>query len=150
MSEQATEIPGVELGDRLIRREVRQDPRMAVFIANVEVDGIKQPTLIVGRRTGGQGRSYMIPLNVAWQYNEPEMLPEKLEKAALVLFGPGFSRGEATTVMDVILHFLPELFSFAPDAEKQRLDAGLQRILTQHQVTIEDSAGRLILDASGA
>ena len=146
----ATEIPGVELGDRIIRRPVRQDPRMAVFIANVCVDGTgsrREPTLIVGRQTLGVGRSFMVPLSSAWMYNERSMVDEKAALAAALLFGQNPSPAERTLCADVILQYLPELFPFAPDADARKLSAGMERLLEQYRVQIEDSSGRILMDA---
>lgn len=144
-------IKGVELGNRVLRRPVKQDPHMAVFIANVGIDhsgGNAEPTLIVGRHTMGKGRSWMIPLSSAWMYNVPEMLDEKAELAADYLFAGFASKSEKHLVADVFLQYLPELFPFAPDEQAKALHNGLQTLLSQYKVKITDKAGNVIVDAS--
>lgn len=144
-----TALPGVELGKKILRYEVKQDPRMAVFIANVGVDDThEQPTLIVGRKTlSGGGRSFMIPLSSAWQYNERDRLDEKAKLCATMLFGPYHSKGEAHMCLDVIVSHLPKLFAFAPEDERRGLDAGMQRLLEQFNVSIETGDGKVLVDA---
>jgi len=150
MGDVATEIQGVELGERVIRYPVKQDPRMAVFIANVCVDGTgsrREPTLIVGRQTMGRGRSFMIPLSSAWMYNELDLIDDKASLAATLLFGPNPTPGECRVCADVILQYLPDLFAFAPDSQGRLLSAGLERVLEQYRVHIQDTAGNVIMDA---
>lgn len=144
-------IEGLDLGDRVIHRPVRQDPKMAVFIANVCPHGdgrSAEPTLIIGRKADGRGRSFMVPLSSAWMYNNRSMIDGKAELAATMLFGQFPSKAEKTVCADIILQYLPELFSFAPDAESKKMPPGLQRLLEQHKVRITDGDGNVVVDAS--
>jgi len=145
MSQALSTIPGVKkTGANIIAHAVPEDRHMRVFITNVELSaGKSEPALFVGRRQFGYGKSVVIPLSVAWTYNEPEMLTSKLWAAANQLFGRP-SRAEAHLVADVILRHLPELFTHAP--EKMESHADWQNRMAAVGLKVEDSEGNVLID----
>lgn len=145
MNQAVSIIPGIKkIGAAIVAHSVPEDRYMRVFITNVELEGGRsEPALFVGRRQFDYGKSVVIPLSVAWTYNEPDMLPGKLWAAANVLFGRPTKR-DAHLVADVILRHLPELFTHAP--EKQETQAEWEARMARVGLKIEDENGKVLVD----
>lgn len=140
-------IDGIKkIGQRTVQHGVPEDARMRVFITNIDFEGGRsEPSLVIGRRTFGRGRSVVIPLSRAHQYNDPNFLPEKIFNAANVLFDQP-TRAEYMRVGDVILRHLPELFTHAPEAMETR--AQWENRMSRVGLKVEDGNGNVLMDFS--
>lgn len=145
MEQGVSVIPGIKkIGAAIVTHAVPEDHNMKVFIVNVTfVDGRSEPALFVGRRQFGYGKSVVIPLSIAWTYNEPSMLTQKLWAAAHCLFASP-SRGEAFLLADVILRHLPELFTHAPEQAESR--ANWEKRMAGAGLKVEDADGNVLID----